>query len=216
MGMICLITWYSRPVLRRGRLLSCVSYLIVPALFIVSAVTYGPEILAALQQAGLDLYAKRGQGETRFTVWGNGLRALAESPLVGWGPGAFSGYSGPFQGFEAYNNLIDWGASTGILGVALHVGLWIWCAWRALRVGALSLFGAVVAVVIDGVFGYSVRQPVYWLGFAMVLLLSERREPYAAAQTPKRADLAKAATPLANRGRSRPIALSSRQQPPAI
>jgi O-antigen ligase len=207
-GMICLVAWFSRPVLRRGRLLPYVSYLIVPALLIASAVTYGPEVLAALQQAGLDLYAERGQGEKRFTTWGNGLRALAESPLVGWGPGAFSGYSGPFEGFEAHNNLIDWGASTGILGVALLVALWCWCAWRALSVGALPLFGLIVAVAIDGMFGSSLRQPAYWLVFAMVLVLTERREQYSAlaAQLGGSANLARAAGPRANQGRERPIA----------
>ena len=201
--MICLMAWYSRPVFRRRRLLSYVSYVIVPVLLIAAAVTYGPELLAAFEQIAADLYAQGDQGEERFTVWGNGLRALAESPLVGLGPGAFSGWSGPFQGYEAHNTLIDWGASTGMLGIALHVALWGWCARRALSVGALPLFGVVVAVAIDGMFGYSLRQPVYWLGFTLVLLLTERREQYAVPAAPP-VGMARATGPQVNRGR--PIA----------
>ena len=175
-GIVCLISWYFRPVLHRDRLLPYVSYLLVPALFIVSAVAYGPEFMAAFERAVTDMYGERDQGQVRFTVWRNGLRALAESPLVGWGPGAFSGLTRPFEGFEAHNNVIDWGASTGSLGAALHVALWCWCAWRALSVGALSLFAVVVVVAIDGMFGYSLRQPVYWLTLTMVLLLTERHQ----------------------------------------
>ena len=64
--------------------------------------------------------------------------------------------------------------------MALHAALWCWCAWRALSVGALPLFAVVVAVAIDGMFGYSLRQPVYWLLFTMVLLLAETRAAPAA------------------------------------
>ena len=118
-----------------------ISYIIIPALLIVSSVTFGPELLVMFERAATDLYADAGQGEIRFTVWLNGLRALAESPLVGWGPGAFSGLHEPFEGFEAHNTLIDWAASTGALGLALHAALWVWCASRALRMGVLPLFG---------------------------------------------------------------------------
>ena len=96
--MVCLIAWYYRPVLRRGRLLPYVSYVIVPVLLIGGAVTYGPELLAAFDRSRMDLYARGDQGEERFITWRNGLRALAESPLVGWGPGAFSGWSRAVSG----------------------------------------------------------------------------------------------------------------------
>lgn len=206
LGVVCLIAWYYNPVLRRGRLLPYVSHVIVPALLIVSAVTYGPELLAAFEQVGVDLYEQTGQGDIRLTVWLNGLRALAESPIVGWGPGAFSGLNRPFEGFEAHNTLIDWGASTGSLGLAMHAALWAYCAWRALSVGALPLFAAVIAMVIDSMFGYNLRHPVYWLLFTMVLLLTERREQHAApvAQVHGGAELARAIGLRATWGQRRP------------
>jgi O-antigen ligase len=176
LGMMCLIAWYSRPVFQQGRLLPYVGYVIVPVLLVVGAVVQGPEIVSELRKVAVDVYEERDQGHGRLIVWRNGLRAIAESPLVGWGPGAFSGEARPFQGFESHNNLIDWGASTGMLGVALLVALWGWCAWRALSIGSLPLFGVVVAVVVDGMFGNSLRQPVYWLTLIMVLLLTERRQ----------------------------------------
>jgi len=194
-GLACLVAWYYRPVPDRRRLVPYVSYVIVPLLLIVAAVSYGPELLAAFERASMDLYKESGQGDIRFTVWLNGLRALAESPIVGWGPGAFSGLHRPFEGFEAHNTLIDWGASTGGLGLAMHAALWAYCAWRALSVGALPLFAAVIAMAIDSMFGYNLRHPVYWLLFTMVLLLTQRREPDAvpATQPDGSADLARAA-----------------------
>ena len=91
-----------------------------------------------------------------------------------------------------------------MLGIALHAALWGWCARRALSVGALPLFGVVVAVAIDGMFGYSLRQPVYWLGFTLVLLLTERREQYAVPAAPP--DLARATGPQVNPGPVTPMA----------
>ena len=70
---------------RSGRLLPYVSYVIVPLLLIGSAVTYGPELLAAFEQAGMDLYQESGQGDIRFTVLLNGSRALADRR---WSAGA--------------------------------------------------------------------------------------------------------------------------------
>lgn len=180
-GLVCLIAWYHRPLSRQGPLLPYISYIIIPALLVVSLVAFGPELLVMFERAATDLYADAGQGEIRFTVWLNGLRALAESPLVGWGPGAFSGLHEPFEGFEAHNTLIDWAASTGALGLALHAALWVWCASRALRMGVLPLFGGLVSLMIDSMFGYNLRHPVYWLLLTMVLLLTQRREKQAPA-----------------------------------
>ena len=82
--MICLMAWYSRPVFRRRRLLSYVSYVIVPVLLIAAAVTYGPELLAAFEQAAMDLYQQGDQGEERFTA---GAMACALSPSRRWSAG---------------------------------------------------------------------------------------------------------------------------------
>lgn len=175
LGIVGMIAWF-RPMHHRGSLVPYVFYVMVPVLLVFGTVALGPQIIAGIEQAATSVYEEGNQGQKRITAWVNGLHAMAESPLVGWGPGAFSGMSGPFQGFEAHNNLIDWGMSTGGIGVALHVALLGWCVWRALKAGTLTLVGAVASLTIASMFGYMLRQPVYWLVLVLVVSLSGREK----------------------------------------
>ena len=109
-----------------------------------------------------------------MTVLMHGLEAIGHSPLVGWGPGAYSGTEHAFGGFEAHNTLVDWGTSTGGLGMILYLGLLFWCALRVIRSGSPWLLGALVAVLFDTLFGYSLRQPFFWLMLVLVFNLSEQ------------------------------------------
>ena len=96
-----------------------------------------------------------------------------ESPLVGLGPGPFSGWDGPFEGREAHNSFIDWGMSTGAIGLALYLGLLAWTARCALRSGETMPVAMLVSVVLCSVFGYMLRQPDFWMVLVLVLMLSE-------------------------------------------
>jgi len=80
----------------------------------------------------------------RFTVWRAGARAVADRPVLGWGPGATqaaylhetSPDEVPAQqrGWrDAHNLLIEVGVTTGILGVASVLALLGIAAVRALR-----------------------------------------------------------------------------------
>jgi O-antigen ligase len=199
LGVIGMIAWL-RPGLRRGSLLQYIFYVIIPLLIATGAVALGPEIIAGLERVATSVYEEGDQGKIRIAAWLNGLRAMAESPLVGWGPGSFSGMTGPFQRFEAHNSLIDWGMSTGALGIALHVALRVWCGRCALNAGALTLVGALTSLVIASMFGYFLRQPVYWLILMLTLTLSRREEAHGVAHDVR----------IDHAGHRRPIGLQSR------
>ena len=150
-----------------------VSHLIVPALVVVVGISFGEQIVTSLAGVADDIYADRDQGEKRFTLWLHGLQAIRELPLLGFGPGPFSGTLVPFGSREAHNSFIDWGMSTGAIGVAIYISLLAWVASRALRSGEAMPVAMFISVVSASVFGYLLRQPDFWLVMVLVLILSE-------------------------------------------
>jgi O-antigen ligase len=173
LGTVGGILWLRSIVEGRGRFLF-IPYILVPLTVTSFGVVFGEDFVLKAQEVMQRIYEEGEQGEKRFTLWLYGLQAIRQSPLVGFGPGAYSGMFGPFGGSEAHNSYIDWGMSTGVLGILLHVGLFAWCALRALRAGSLSLFAIVEALAIFSLFGYSLRQPIYWLMLVLVLAFPER------------------------------------------
>ena len=65
--------------------------------------------------------------------------------------------------------------STGLLGVLLYLGLLTWIGWRAMKAGSGALLGVVVAPAVLNLSHYTLRQPIYWLLLALVLILTEQR-----------------------------------------
>lgn len=77
-------------------------------------------------------------GKTRIWAWQIAFEGIKERPLLGWGPENFSVvfdkyflpyYFDPFQGGEswfdrAHSVIFDYGAETGILGLAAYLGIW--------------------------------------------------------------------------------------------
>jgi O-antigen ligase len=173
LAVIGFVLW-CRAFRRSSGPLMYLTHLIVPALILVLGIGLGEQLLARFEAIGQGVYSEGGQGDTRMAAWENGLRAIGHSPLVGFGPGSYSGLAAPFQGFEAHNTYIDWGMSTGALGVALLVGLLVWSAWRAWRARAFALLAGFGAVFLFSVFAYTLRQPMYWLLVVLTLRLSER------------------------------------------
>jgi O-antigen ligase len=181
LGAIIVLLWYRAVFRGRSRFLH-VSHIMLPLAAIAIAVGVGVEIAERVEDIGLEIYERGGQGSTRFRDWSHGIDAMFHSPLVGLGPGAHSGDKRAFQELEAHNSFIDWGTSTGILGIVLLLALLFWCAWRALRARAFALFGIVLVVTIDSVFGYSLRQPIYWLLLLLAVTLTEQKARQTAAR----------------------------------
>lgn len=112
----------------------------------------------------------------RIALWQNGLRAFADSPIIGNGPGHFSGIDGPFEGKEAHNTLIDWSASTGIIGLFALAAWAVTLAWQAWR--RRNLFGlcGMTALVVFAQFHFVLRQPIFWFTFVLLALLPAARD----------------------------------------
>jgi O-antigen ligase len=176
MTFLGLWAWYRSLLTQRGRFLY-VSVLIVPIAAVSMAIAFGQEFVDRLELAVQDMYEEGDQGEGRVVRWTNGTRAIMQSPLVGFGPGSYSGELGPFESKEAHNSLIDWGASTGVLGLLLHLSLYGWCVVRCLRAGQLTLFAMLIALAGASMFGYYLRQPVYWMLLVLAVMLSTRPTP---------------------------------------
>jgi O-antigen ligase len=173
-GAVGALSFYRVTVRGRSRWLH-ISHVMIPALVLVTGVFYGGAVIEHLSHVAEGVYAERDQGEERFTLWSYGLEVISLSPFVGFGPGAYSGLFGPFQNFEAHNSIIDWGMSTGLSGIALHLALWGWCLRRALRSDSPALLGMAVSLMLCVMFGYFFRHPTYWTILLLVLALSERR-----------------------------------------
>jgi O-antigen ligase len=147
---------------------------IVPALMAAFvALLHADDVIDFAYDVADRVYAEGDQGEKRFELWNSGIQAIAASPVVGFGPGHFSGYFGPFEHMEAHNSFIDWGASTGLAGLLIYLGLLAWVLGRALQSGETELVGMLVAVVMTSVFSYLLRQPDFWTAVVLVLVLSE-------------------------------------------
>jgi O-Antigen ligase len=173
LGAIAAVLFYQVTMRGRSRWLH-VSHLIIPVLVVVAGVSFGDEIAAYVTRVAEEIYAEADQGDKRFTLWRHGLQAISESALVGFGPGSYSGVAGPFEGREAHNSFIDWGMSTGAVGIAIYLGLLAWTVRRALQSGETMPIGMLISVVMVSTFGYVLRQPGFWMVLVLVLVLSER------------------------------------------
>ena len=106
----------------------------------------------------------------RNALWRHGLDAVRASPLVGWGGGPHSGFEGPFRGMEAHNTWIDWATRAGILGLGLYVGLLAVVGARLLRARRALPWAALVALLAYGAFHNTMRQPIVWVVWTLVLM----------------------------------------------
>jgi O-Antigen ligase len=172
LGAICTLLFYRVTMRGRSRWLH-ISHIIIPVLVLVVGATLSDEIATRVYEFAEGVYAEGDQGEKRFILWLHGLQAIRESPLFGFGPGSFSGNGGPFEGREAHNSFIDWGMSTGALGLAIYLGMLAWCLWCALRSGETMPVAMLTSVVVVSVFGYVLRQPDFWGVLILVLILGE-------------------------------------------
>jgi len=110
-----------------------------------------------------------GQGESRLVLWSNAILAIEKSPFVGFGPGSFSGYNGPFGKEEAHNIFIDIGTNTGVIGgVIFFIFLFSLLVFSVVRKRRFS--GALLASLISySLFHYTLRMPIFWCVCAFVV-----------------------------------------------
>jgi O-antigen ligase len=151
---------------------AAVAYLLLPLLIVGGVLSFGPELARGAEALVSEAYDDGGQGADRLRLWRHGVDAIRAAPVFGLGPGSHSGDTGADGTSEAHNTLIDWGASTGLVGIAAYLAVLGWAVLAAWRRGRISLLSAVVAMVCFGMFHYVLRQPVYWFYIVAVAVLS--------------------------------------------
>ena len=139
------------------------------------SIVIGPFALIESWQVVADFYEGKGrgslegQGETRLSLWENGLRAWTDSPAIGHGPGPFSGYEVPYQGIEVHNTLLDWAVSFGALGFGLLLTMYIFAFRTALKGRNLLILAMFLAVATQSFTQFYGRTPYYWLWWSLGL-----------------------------------------------
>lgn len=116
-------------------------------------------------------YAEDDQGDVRVTLWRNGLRAFVESNLLGFGPGAFSGLAGPFEGLEAHNSFIDLACSAGLGGFGLLIVILGQQIYKNLRAQPL-VAAFIIMIVIQMSFNFFLRHFVLWTSIILICALA--------------------------------------------
>lgn len=153
---------------------------LVPAIVLVLLIVFGSNVYRNIWNAVETMYLEGNQGPARIALWKNGIAAISASPFVGFGPGSHSGFGQPFQGYEAHNTLIDWGTSTGMIGVLMYIGLFSWVGYRMWRSRDSVGFSAVCALIIFSLFHYVLRHPLFWY-HTVALAVMSGREPVSSA-----------------------------------
>lgn len=103
-----------------------------------------------------------GQGEVRLSLWRSAFDAFLERPLLGNGPGHFSGLAEPFQAAEAHNFLFDWMASYGLIGSVILAIYLVSISAGLIRQGSFSVLSIVLVVLAVSIFHFFGRHPVFW------------------------------------------------------
>lgn len=154
------VRWARRPT---GNYLRAVFLRVAIPLGVLAGLTVAWSRVSGVfaEQVG-ELYNLGGQGSVRLHFWRVGLEAIWASPVFGLGPGAHSGHMGPFEGAEAHNTFVDWGASTGAIGIVLYLGLLGWLVLRAWHRREATMVVALFSLIVFSALHYVLRQPIFW------------------------------------------------------
>ncbi len=112
-------------------------------------------------------------GENRLVIWSNAIKAWGYSPIVGLGPGSFSGTK-VFFGYEAHNTFLQILTQGGILGGIAYI-LLISKLTKSTSVNVYILC-AVIALVIYGLGINDLRRTVLWFYYILFYFLNLKGE----------------------------------------
>lgn len=112
------------------------------------------------------------QASVRFTLWLNGILVFLESPLVGFGPGAFSGEFHPFEWTECHNTFIDLLTNGGIIGLFVYLSLNFKVVKKLFFKNNYLAMLILMALIIFSLFHNVLRHPTFWLLIFAIYYLS--------------------------------------------
>ena len=171
LAMLYVVGKIRQPVANRLTLLLKVLIAVVILLVIIVTSAF---LYEDIYQTILVMYDSHdNQGSVRLEIWKNALEAIMGSPFVGWGPGAHSGIHFPHGDFEAHNSLLDWGTSTGLIGVFTLLLLIIWIISLIVKRGSSILLASFTALIIVSLFHHYLRNPIFWVYLVLPLILAK-------------------------------------------
>ncbi|WP_144462012.1 O-antigen ligase family protein [Siminovitchia fortis] len=120
-----------------------------------------------------DFFEESSNGEHRILLWINSIKVWLYSPIVGLGPGSFSGNQ-LFQGTEAHNTFLQVLTQGGILGGIAYVSL----ISRLIKVTHVNIFilCAVLSLIMYGFGINDLRRTVLWFYFIMFYFLCMKEQ----------------------------------------
>lgn len=117
---------------------------------------------------------QEGQGDTRLTLWQNGIVAGLSEPIFGNGPGHYSGIYGPFESMEAHNFFIDWFSAYGTLGMFFFFFTFFLVALKLVHYRNLIALSLLLTVCCQIMFHFYGRQPFFWILILIIFSFKNR------------------------------------------
>jgi O-antigen ligase/polysaccharide polymerase Wzy-like membrane protein len=114
-----------------------------------------------------------GKINARLFLYKNSIKVWRQSPIFGFGPGAYSGIEAPFMGMESHNTYLDLLTNAGIVGVLIFfvfIGKIAYLTW--LKKDFHGLF-ALTALLMFSSAHLTLRHPLFW--FVLILLYATSR-----------------------------------------
>ena len=111
----------------------------------------------------------------RFNLMSNGIQAWLEHPasiLIGHGSGAFSGYMGPYEGWESHSNPADLLSIAGIAGFLLFYLPLLYSIILFIQKRNHFAASALIGLLIFSLFAFIARHPVVWFAIYCSLMNS--------------------------------------------
>tara|TARA_B110001450_G_scaffold232892_1_gene235740 strand:- start:718 stop:1863 length:1146 start_codon:yes stop_codon:yes gene_type:complete len=113
----------------------------------------------------VDLWYAASTSDYRVNLLIFGVNAWLESPLsflIGHGAGAFSGFAGPFEGWEAHSTPIDTLTIGGIFLFGFFYCPLIYSIFRFIKLKNNFAASCLVGFIIFSLFAYVGRHPIVW------------------------------------------------------
>jgi hypothetical protein len=124
----------------------------------IAIILYAKETIVAII---IKFFQEGDSGGARFLLWYNSIKAGIHSPIFGLGPGAHTGFYGPFEGVESHQLLLAMFTQTGIIGVIILIAY----MYKIIRTVSKDkyVFIMTVGLFISGLSGTTLRRTIWWI-----------------------------------------------------
>jgi len=117
----------------------------------------------------IDIWAAADEGNTRINLALKGFQAFLQSPIFGYGAGAFSGPEFPMMGMEAHNTVIDFLTMGGVIWVLIFYTPFIIAILSFFKEREIVFAGILISILVFSIFHFIGRHPVIWFLYAICI-----------------------------------------------